>query len=79
MVDGDGVDVCLRKGDGDWVKGCVEYGVEGRRPRETWFESVEVDMAEPEIDGEDVRDGGKWRRNVVKRKSNPTGKRTINR
>ena len=39
--------------DGDWVKKCMEYRVEGRRlvgrPKRTWLESVEADMAEPEI------------------------------
>ena len=71
----------MRKGDEDWVKKCMEYRVEGRRPvgrpRKTWLESVEMDMAELEIDKEDVHD----RRivNVMKRKSNPIGKRTINR
>ena len=53
------------------------YGVEGRtlvrRPRRTWLESLEADMAELAIDRE------KWRKNVMKRKSNPIGKRTINR
>ena len=55
------------------------YRVEGRRPvgrpRKTWLESVEVDMAELEIDKEDVHDRSKWRRivNVMKRKSNPIG------
>ena len=48
----------MRKGDEDWVKNCMEYRVEGRRPvgrpRKTWLESVEVDMAELEIDKEDV-------------------------
>ena len=38
------------KGDEDWVKKCMEYRVEGRRPvgrpRQTWLESVEADMAE---------------------------------
>ena len=74
----------LRKGDEDWVKKCMEYRVEGRRPvgrpRKTWLESVEADMAELEIDKEDVIDRSKWRRNVnvMKRKSNPIGKRTIN-
>ena len=73
----------MRKGDEDWVKKCIEYRVEGRRPvgrpRKTWLESV--DMAELEIDKEDVHDRSKWRRNVnvMKRKSNPIGKRTINR
>ena len=45
-------------------------------------ESVEADMAELEIDKEDVHDRRTWRRrnvNVMKRKSNPIGKRTINR
>ena len=67
------------------MKICMEYRVEGRRlvgrPRKTWLESVEADMAELEIDKEDVYDISKWRRNVnvMKRKSNPIGKRTIHR
>ena len=65
--------------DEDWVKKCMEYRVEGRRlvgrPWKTWLESVEADMA----DKEDVHNRRKWRRNVVKRKSNPMGKQTINR
>ena len=73
----------MRKGDEDWVKKCMEYRVEGRRPlgrpRRTWLESVEVDMAKLEIDKKDVHGRKKWRRNGVKRKSNPIGKRTINR
>ena len=40
----------------DWVKKCMEYRVETRRPRRTWLESVEADMAELEIDKEDVHD-----------------------
>ena len=74
----------MRKGDEDWVKKCMEYRVEGRRPverpRKTWLESVEADMAEHGIE-EDVHDRRKWRRNVnvMKRKSNPIGKRPINR
>ena len=44
-----------------------------------WLDSVEADMAELEIDKEDVHDRKKWRRNVRKRKSNPIGKRTLNR
>ena len=69
--------------DEDWVKKCMEFRVEGRepvgRPRRTWLNSVEADVAELEIDKEDVNDRKKWRRNVMKRKSNPIGKRTINR
>ena len=69
--------------DEEWVKKCMEYRVEGRkpvgRPLKTWLESVEANMAELEIDKEDVHDRRKWRRNVVKRKSNLIEKRTINR
>ena len=67
------------------MKKCMEYRVECRRPvgrqRNTWLESAEADMAEVEIDKEDVHDRSKCRRNVnvMKRKSNPIGKRTINR
>ena len=35
-------------------------------------------MAEVEIDKEDVHDRKKWRGNVMKRKSNPIRKWTIN-
>ena len=67
----------MRKGDGDWVKKCMEYRVEGRRPvgrpRKIWLESVEADMAELEIDKEDVHDRSKWRRNVnVMKRGSPT-------
>ena len=57
--------------------------VEGRRPigrpRRAWLESVEVDMAELEIDKEDVHDRSKWRRNVMKRKLKSVEKRILNR
>ena len=49
----------MRKGDEDWVKKCMEFRVEGRspveRPRRIWLESVEANMAELEIDKEDVQ------------------------
>ena len=66
------------------MKKCMEYRVEGRRPvgrpRKTWLESVEAYMAELEIDKKDVHARSKWRRNVyvMKSKSNPIGKPTIN-
>ena len=73
----------MRKGDEEWVKKCMEYRVEGRRPvgrpRKKDQESVEANTVELEIDKEDVHDRRKWRRNVMKSKSNPIGKRTINR
>ena len=50
----------MRKSDDYWVKKCMEFRVEGRRrvgrSRKTWLESVEADMAELEIDKEDVHD-----------------------
>ena len=58
----------MRKSDEDWVKKCMEFRVEGRRrieiTRRTWLESIEADMAELEIDKEDVHDINKWRRRV---------------
>ena len=59
------------------------YMVEGRRPagrqRRTRLDSVQADIAELEIDSEDVHDRKKWRKKVMKIKSNPIGKRTLNR
>ena len=73
----------MRKSDEHWVNKCMEFRIEGRRPigrrRRTWIENVEADMAELEIDKEDVHDRKKWRGNVMKKKSNPIGKRTISR
>ena len=69
--------------DEDWVKKCMEFREKSRRPvgrpRRTWLESVEVDMAKLDINKQEAHDRKKWRRNVMKRKSNPIGKRTINR
>ena len=73
----------MRKRDEDWVKKCMECRVEGRRPVgrpiRTCLVSVEADMAELEIDREDVLDRMIWRNNIIKLKYNPIGKRTINR
>ena len=50
----------MREGGDDCVKKCMEFRVEGRRPvgrpRRTWLESVEADMAKLEIDKEDAQD-----------------------
>ena len=40
----------------------MEFRVKVRRARRTWLESVETDMAELEIDKEDVHDRKIWRR-----------------
>ena len=68
---------CAEKNDEDWVKKCMEIGVEGRRPvgrpRRTCLETVEAEMAEREIDREDVHDRKKCRKRMS------IGKWTINR
>ena len=60
--------------DENWVNKCMEIRVEGRRPvgipRKTWLDNLETDMAELEIDRENIHDMKKWRQNVMKRKSN---------
>ena len=72
----------MRKTDEDWLMKCMEYRVEGKRPvglpRRTWLESVEADIEELKINREDVYDREKWG-SVMKGKSNPIGKRNINR
>ena len=49
----------------------MEIRVEGRRSigrlRKTWLGNVVADMAELEIDREDIGDGKKWRWNVMKK------------
>ena len=59
------------------MKKKIEIRVEGRRPvgrpRRTLLKSVEADLAEHDIDREDVHDRKKYRNNVMKRKSNPFG------
>ena len=43
----------MRKSDVDWIKKCMEFRVERRRPvgiPRPWLESVEADMTELEID-----------------------------
>ena len=71
----------IRKIDVDWVKICIEIIVKGRRlvgrPRKIWLQSVEADMAELEIHREDLHDRKKWKKNVIKGKSNPIRKWAI--
>ena len=56
----------------------AEYRLEDQEVLSTWLESMEADIAELEIDRDDVHDRKKWRINVMKRKSNPIGKQTVN-
>jgi len=54
----------LRKEDDDWVKTCMEYEVEGPRPRgrpkRTWREVVKQDCQA--LNTEDAMDRSKWRK-----------------
>ena len=56
----------LRKDDDDWVKKCMEYEVEGPRPRgrpeRTWTEVVEKDCQARKMNKEDAIDRCKWRK-----------------
>ena len=59
----------LRKDDDDWVKKCMEYEVEGSRPRgrpkRTWEEVVREDCQARKLNKEDAVDRCKWRK-VIK-------------
>ena len=52
--------------DDDWVKKCMEYEVEGPRPRgrpkRTWREVVKEDCLACKLNKEDAMDRSKWRR-----------------
>jgi len=54
----------LRKEDDDWVKKCMEYEVEGPRPRgrpkRTWREVVKEDCLACKMNKEDAMDHCKW-------------------
>ena len=58
----------LRKEDNDWVKKCMEYEVEGARPRgrpkKTWTEIVEKDCKERGLNREDAMDRSRWRKQI---------------
>jgi len=59
----------LRKDDDVWVKECMEYEVEGPRPRgrpkRTWREVVREDCQARKLNTEDAVDCCKWRK-VIK-------------
>jgi len=56
----------LRKEDTDWVKKCMEYEVEGSRPRgrpkRTWKEGVRKDCETRNLNREDAMDRGRWKK-----------------
>jgi len=56
----------LCKEDGDWVKKCTEYKVEGPRPRgrpkRTWRKVVKKDCQAGKLNKEDATDRSRWRK-----------------
>jgi len=58
----------LQKEDNDSVKKCVEYEVEGARPRgrpkKTWREIVEKDFQARKLNREDAIDRKRWRKQI---------------
>jgi len=56
----------LRKEETDWVKKCMEYEVEGSRPRgrpkRTWREVVQKDCQAHNLKREDAMDRGRWKK-----------------
>ena len=58
----------LQKEENYWVKKCMEYEVEGVRPRgrpkKTWREIVEKDCKARGLNREDAMDRSKWRKQI---------------
>jgi len=58
----------LRIEDSDWVKKCMEYDVEGVKPRggpkKTWREVVEKDCHTYKLNMEDAVDRNRWRKQI---------------
>jgi len=58
----------LQGEDDDWVKICMEYEVEGprpkRRPKRTWREVVRKDCQARKMNKEDATDRCKWRKMI---------------
>ena len=56
----------LRKQDIDWVKKCIQYKVEGSKPRDitkrTWREVVQKDCQAHNLNREDAMDRGRWKK-----------------
>jgi len=58
----------LQKEDNDWVKKCMEYEVEGARPRwrpkKTGREIVKKDCQKCKLNTEDAMDHNRWRKQI---------------
>ena len=55
-----------QKEDTDWVKKCIEYEVEGSRPRgrpkRIWREVVQKDCQARKLNREDAMDRSRWKK-----------------
>jgi len=58
----------FQKEDNDWVEKCMEYEVEGARPRgrpkKTWREIVEKDCQAHKLNKDDAVDRKRWRKQI---------------
>jgi len=58
----------LRKEVADWVKKCMEYEVEGSRPRHrpkwTWKEVVQKDCQARSLNKKNAMDHGRWKKMI---------------
>jgi len=59
----------LRKDEEDWVRKCMDYEIDGKRPRgrpeKTWKDSVEKDMVARGLSRGDAMDRERWRAGVI--------------
>ena len=54
----------LRREDDDWVKKCMEYEVQGPRPKKTWREVVREECQARKLNTKDAMDRSKWRKMI---------------
>ena len=58
----------LQKEENDWLKKCMEYEVDGARPRgiskKAWREIVEKDCQARKLNKEDAVDRKRWRKQI---------------
>ena len=56
----------LQKEDADWVKKCMEYEVDGFRPRgspkRTWSKVVQKDCQARKLNRDDTMDCSRWKK-----------------
>ena len=61
----DGMGMCCEEND-DWAKKCMDYEVEGprprRRPKRSWREVVEKDCQACKLNKEDAMNHSRWRK-----------------